>query len=38
LVPEDFGLTLTVTAGKSTAVAALKVDCDYTATLVGAVK
>ncbi len=38
LVSEDFGLTLTVTAGKSTAVAALKVDCDYTATLVGAVK
>ena len=37
LVPEDFGLTVTVTAGKSTVVAALKVDCDFTSTLVGAV-
>ena len=37
LVPEDFGLSITVTAGKSTAVAALKIDCDFTSTLVGAV-
>jgi hypothetical protein len=37
LVPDDFGLTITVTAGKSTAAAALKVDCDFTSTLVGAV-
>ena len=37
LVPDDFGLTVTVTAGKSTVVAALKVDCDFTSTLVGAV-
>ena len=37
LVPDDFGLTITVTAGKSTAVAALKIDCDFTSTLVGAV-
>ena len=37
LVPDDFGLTITVTAGKSTAVAALRIDCDFTSTLVGAV-
>jgi hypothetical protein len=37
LVPDDFGLTITVTAGKSTTAAALKVDCDFTSTLVGAV-
>jgi hypothetical protein len=37
LVPNDFGLTITVTAGKSTALAALKVDCDFSSTLVGAV-
>jgi hypothetical protein len=37
LVSDDFGLTITVTAGKSTAVAALKIDCDFTSTLVGAV-
>jgi len=37
LVADDFGLTLTVTAGKSTSVAALKIDCDFTTTLVGAV-
>jgi hypothetical protein len=37
LVPDDFGLTITVTAGKSTALAALKVDCDFSSTLVGAV-
>jgi hypothetical protein len=37
LVAEDFGLTLTVTAGKSTSVAALKIDCDFTTTLIGAV-
>ena len=38
LVSEDFGLTISVTAGKSTVAAPLKVDCDYTATLVGAVR
>ena len=37
LVASDFGLTLTVTAGKSTSLAALKIDCDFTSTLVGAV-
>ena len=37
LVTSDFGLTLTVTAGKSTSLAALKIDCDFTSTLVGAV-
>jgi len=37
LVPDNFGLTVTVTAGKSTVVAALKIDCDFTSTLVGAV-
>jgi hypothetical protein len=37
LVPDDFGLTITVTAGKSTAAAALKIDCDFTSSLVGAV-
>ena len=36
-VPDDFGLTITVTAGKSTSAAALKIDCDFTSTLVGAV-
>ena len=38
LVATDYGVTITVTAGKSTALAALKIDCDYTATLVGEVK
>jgi hypothetical protein len=38
LVATDYGLTVTVTAGKSTTLAALKIDCDYTATLVGEVK
>jgi hypothetical protein len=33
----DFGLTVTVTAGKATLLAALKVDCDFTSMLVGAV-
>ena len=37
LVPNDFGLTITVTAGKSTAATALKIECDFTSTLVGAV-
>ena len=37
LVASDFGLALTVTAGKSTSLAALKIDCDFTSTLVGAV-
>jgi hypothetical protein len=37
LVPNDFGLTITVTAGKSTTLEALKVDCNFTSTLVGAV-
>jgi hypothetical protein len=37
LVASDFGLTLTVTAGKSTSLAALKIDCDFTSTLVGTV-
>ena len=37
LVASDFGLTLTVTAGKSTSLAALKIDCEFTSTLVGAV-
>jgi hypothetical protein len=36
LVANDFGITVTVIAGKSTATP-LKVDCDFTATLVGAV-
>ena len=37
LVPDDYGLTITVTAGKATVSAALKIDCDFTSTLVGAV-
>ena len=37
LVPDDFGLTITITAGKSTAITALKIECDFTSTLVGAV-
>jgi hypothetical protein len=37
-VATDYGVTITVTAGKSTAVNALKIDCDYTSTLVGEVK
>ncbi len=37
LVTSDFGLSITVTAGKSTTSAALKIDCDFTSTLVGAV-
>ena len=36
-VVDDFGVTLTITAGKSTSVAALKIDCDFTSTLVGTV-
>jgi hypothetical protein len=36
-VVDDFGVTVTITAGKSTSVAALKIDCDFTSTLVGAV-
>jgi hypothetical protein len=36
-VVDDFGVTVTITAGKSTLVAALKIDCDFTSTLVGAV-
>ena len=36
-VPDDFGLTLTVIAGKTTVDAALKIDCDFSITLVGAV-
>jgi hypothetical protein len=36
-VADDFGVTVTITAGKSTSVAALKIDCDFTSTLVGAV-
>lgn len=37
LVASDFGLTLTVTAGKSTSLAALKIDCDFTSALIGSV-
>jgi hypothetical protein len=37
LVPNDFGLTITITAGKSTSATPLKIDCDFTSTLVGAV-
>ena len=37
LEANDFGLTVTVTAGKATTLAALKIDCDFTSTLVGAV-
>ena len=37
LEANDFGLTITVTAGKATTLAALKIDCDFTSTLVGAV-
>lgn len=37
LEANDFGLTVTVTAGKATLLAALKIDCDFTSTLVGAV-
>ena len=37
LEANDFGLTITVTAGKATNLAALKIDCDFTSTLVGAV-
>ena len=37
LVPDDFGLTITITTGKSTASTALKIECDFTSTLVGAV-
>ena len=37
LVPNDFGLTITVTAGKATTGSALKIACDFTSTLVGAV-
>jgi hypothetical protein len=37
LEANDFGLTFTVTAGKATTLAALKIDCDFTSTLVGAV-
>ena len=37
LVANDFGLTVTVTAGTATLLAALKIDCDFTSTLVGAV-
>ena len=37
LVPDDFGLTITVTAGKSTVATALKIECNFTSTLVGAV-
>jgi hypothetical protein len=36
-VPDDFGLTITITAGKTTVDAALKIDCDFSTTLVGAV-
>ena len=36
-VVDDFGVTVTITAGKSTSVAALKIDCDFTSTLVGTV-
>jgi hypothetical protein len=38
LVANDYGVTITVTAGKSTTVNVLKIDCDFTATLVGEVK
>jgi hypothetical protein len=37
-VAEDFGVTITVTSGKSTAANPLKIDCNYTSTLVGEVK
>jgi hypothetical protein len=37
LVPDDFGLTISIKAGKSTVGSALKIDCDFTSTLVGAV-
>jgi len=36
-VPDEFGLTITITAGKTTVDAALKIDCDFSTTLVGAV-
>ena len=38
LVLNDYGVSITVTAGKSTVVAALKIDCDFSALLVGEVK
>jgi hypothetical protein len=37
LVPDDFGITVTVTAGRATGSAALQIECDFTSTLVGAV-
>jgi len=37
LVPGDFGLIVTVTAGRATVSEALKIECDFTSTLVGAV-
>ena len=37
LVPDDFGLTITITAGKTTVATALRIECDFSSTLVGAV-
>jgi len=37
LVLGDFGLIVTVTAGRATVSEALKIECDFTSTLVGAV-
>jgi hypothetical protein len=38
LVENDYGISITVTAGKSTTSKPLKIDCDFTALLVGTVK
>ena len=38
LVENDYGVSITVTAGKSTTSNPLKIDCKFTALLVGAVK
>jgi hypothetical protein len=38
LVENDYGVSVTVTAGKSTTSNPLKIDCKFTALLVGAVK
>ena len=37
LVLNDYGVSITVTAGKSTVSAPLKIDCDFSALLVGQV-
>ena len=38
LVENDYGVTVTVTTGKSTTSNPLKIDCQFTALLVGEVK